>query len=44
MAEAPHPARALLFVAIGGRFGADVARHLLTQTLLGASARCPGRR
>ncbi len=40
MAEAPHPARALLFVAIGGGFGA-VARHLLTQTLLGASHPLP---
>lgn len=40
MTAAAHPARALVFVAVGGGVGA-VARHLLTQTLMGASHPLP---
>ncbi|MGW0481164.1 fluoride efflux transporter FluC [Nonomuraea sp. NPDC003214] len=40
MAADRHPARALAFVALGGGAGA-VARHLLTETLMGASHPLP---
>ncbi|MFI6925579.1 fluoride efflux transporter CrcB [Nonomuraea spiralis] len=40
MAEPRHPARALTLIAVGGGIGA-VARHLLTQTLMGADHPLP---
>ncbi|GAA4527603.1 fluoride efflux transporter CrcB [Nonomuraea sp. NPDC049486] len=40
MADAPRVGRALVFVAVGGGFGA-VARYLLTEALLGASHPLP---